>query len=78
MARQRESKKMIRLPIAKSLPDYSGPVYLADLIVWLETEKADADAYRNSETADANDVVFWAGYGDALTNVLHHLTGPGE
>lgn len=81
MAGQRESKKVtIQLPIADSLPNYRGPVYLAHLIIWLERDKADADVFRMKAIADADDKerAFWTGYGDALTNVLHHLTGPGE
>lgn len=68
----------ITLPIAKSLPAYRGRVDLADVMAWLEKEKADADAFRKNKLADADDRAFWTGYGDALTNVMHYLTGPGE
>jgi hypothetical protein len=68
----------ITLPIAKSLPAYSGRVELADLMAWLEKEKAYADAFRKDKMADNAGRVYWAGYGDALTNVMHYLTGPGE
>jgi hypothetical protein len=68
----------ITLPIAKSLPAYRGRVELADLMAWLEKEKAHADAFRKDKMADNPQRVYWAAYGDALTNVMHYLTGPGE
>lgn len=72
----------ITLPIAKSLPAYSGRVDLADLMAWLEIEHRDAKKWAASEEKlaghpeSANQ--YAAGYRDALTNVMHYLTGPGE
>ena len=68
----------ITLPIEKSLPAYRGRVDLADVMAWLESEKAYADAFRKDKMADNAGRVYWAAYGNALTNVMHYLTGPGE
>lgn len=68
----------ITLPIAKSLPAYSGRVDLADLMAWLENEHGDAETFRKNKLNDNTDRAYWAGYGDALTNVMHYLVGPGE
>ena len=69
---------MVTLPLVRTLPPFRGKIEIVPLLQWLEQEHKDAETFRKNTLNDDDDRAYWIGYGDALTNVLHHLTGMGE
>ena len=73
---------MVTLPLVRTLPPFRGKIEIVPLLQWLEQEYKDAAEWADSETEyqdhpESADQ-YAAGYRDALSNVLHHLTGMGE
>ena len=76
---------MVILPITETVAqvalraDRDG---IAQILAWLESEHRDAKEWAASEERLAGHPEsadqYAAGYRDALTNVMHYLTGPGE
>ena len=67
---------------------------IAQILAWLDSESRvaiiervravrEVETLRKTGTKQSLELSeyqkdYWAGYGDALTNVMHYLTGPGE